>query len=231
VAGLKAVGRQVRGFDRVPSPNLKDFIVGDLTDAAAVAKATSRVGAIIHLAAVPDDDDFMTRLLPNNIIGLYNLLEAARVSGVKRVVLASTGQVVWWQLLEGPWPIKSEVLYTPRDWYAVTKITAEAAGMTYARNQGAAVIAVRLGWFPRTPEHAAELASTERGPNVYFSPGDAGRFFSQAITADLKPGFTPLYAASRPRTRPIFDMQLARDLLDWEPQDLWPTGSEHLLAS
>ena len=230
VAGLIARGWQVRGFDRVPASNASEFVVADLSDSAALVKAANGAGAIIHLAAFPDDDDFMTRLLPNNIIGLYNLLEAARTTGIKRVILASTGQVVWWPLLEGPWPVAVDVPYAPRDWYAVTKVAAEAAGQAYARNYAMAVLAIRLGWFPRTPAHAAELASTERGPNLYFSPGDAGRFFTRTIEADLAPGFKAVYAASRPVKTPVFDLEATQQLLGWEPLDQWPTGSEHLLS-
>lgn len=231
VAGLRARGRRVRGFDLHPSPGADEALVGNLTDAVALKEAAQGVGAIVHLAAWPDDDEFMTRLLPNNIIGLHHLLEAARQNQVRRVVLASTGQVVWWPLLEGPWPVKVEVPYAPRDWYAVTKVAAEMAGQAYSRNYGMAVIAVRLGWFPRTPEHAAELASTERGPNVYFSPGDAGRFFAAAVEAKLAAGFYPVYAASRPLGDDVFDLAHTRELLGWEPRDQWPTGSEHLLQT
>lgn len=230
VNGLVAAGRQVRGFDRTPTPGLKDFVVGDLTDRDAVQRAASGVGGVVHLAAFPDDDDFLRYLVPSNIVGLYNVLEAARTSGVKRVVLASTGQVVWWRLLEGPWPLEVDIPYSPRDWYAVTKIAAEAAGQAYARNHAMSILAIRLGWFPRTREHAAELASTDRGPNLYFSPGDAARFFSRAIEAPLEPGFAPVYAASRPIDRMMFDLEHTKRLLGWEPQDQWPTGSEHLLA-
>ena len=229
VRGLLEIGRTVRAFDKVPAPAATEHIVGDLTDAAALRKAAEGTSAIVHLAAVPDDDDFLTQLLPNNIIGVHNLLEAARLAGVKRVVLASSGQVVWWQLLDGPWPIGLDAPYTPRDWYAVTKVAAEMAGKAYARKYDMSVIAVRLGWFPRTREHAAELVSTERGPNVYFSPGDAARFFSRAVEAPLEPGFYPVYAASRPITREMFDLEGSGRLLGWEPRDQWPTGAEPLL--
>jgi len=231
VDGLRAGGRLVRGYDRLPTPGTADFLTGDVGDAALLCQAAKGVEAIVHLAAVPDDDDFLTKLLPSNIVGLHNVLEAARECGVKRVILASTGQVVWWQLLQGPWPIMSEVPYTPRDWYAITKVCAEMAGQVYARKYDMTVIAVRLGWFPRTPEHAAELASTARGPNLYFSPGDAGRFFHRAVEAALPAGFTALYAASRPKEKAVFDLTAAKRLLDWEPLDQWPTGSEHLLGS
>jgi uronate dehydrogenase len=230
VLGLITGGYTVRGFDRVPTPHVPDFVVADLSDRAALDQAISGVGAIIHLAAVPDDDDFLSRLVPNNIVGLHHVLEAARAHGIKRVVLASSGQVVWWQILEGPWPIGVDVPCTPRGWYAITKVAAEAAGQTYARNYGMSVIAVRLGWFPRTREHAVELASSEGGPDLYLSPSDAGQFFAKTMAAPLETGFWVVYAASKPLTRAIFDLEPARRLLDWQPQDQWPTGAEHWLA-
>jgi uronate dehydrogenase len=229
VSGLQAAGWLVRGFDRLPTPGPVESIVGDLTDAAALRKAAAGAGAIIHLAAVPDDDDFLTRLLPSNLIGLHNILEAARQEGVSRVLLASTGQVIWWRLLEGPWPIPPDAPYEPRGWYSVTKVAAEAAGQTYARNYGMTVLALRLGWFPRTPEHVAEVGGTVRAPNIYLSPGDAGRFFARAMEAPLEPGFAVLFVASRPTDRIILDLEATKRLLGWEPQDQWPSGAEHLL--
>src|SRR5262245_16097112 len=91
VRELKARGPRVRGFDRAPSPGADESVVGDITDADAVRRAVAGVGAVVHLAATPDDDDFLTRLLPNNIVGVYQVLEAARAAGVRRLVLASSG--------------------------------------------------------------------------------------------------------------------------------------------
>lgn len=229
VAGLMGAGWQVRGFDLRPTSGCSESVVGDLTDAAAVRAAAEGVGAIIHMAAVPDDDDFLERLLPSNIVGLHHVLEAARLAGVPRVVLASTGQVVWWQLLEGPWPIEPDAPISPKHWYAATKVLAEAAGQVYARSHGLTVVALRLGWFPRTPEHAVELNETPRGPNVYLSPGDAARFFVRAIEAPLEQGYSVVWLASRPLNQQLFNLEPTTCLIGWEPRDQWPTGSEHLL--
>ena len=229
VAGLTAAGWHVRGFDCRPTPAIDDAVVGDLTDAAAVRKAVTGVGAVIHLAAVPDDEDFLTRLLPSNLIGLHHVLEAVRLEGVHRVVLASSGQVVWWRLLEGPWPIPPDAPISPRHWYSVTKVAAEAAGQAYARSFGLAVLALRLGWFPRTREHVAEVGQTERAPDVYLSPGDAGRFFARVMDAPFEPGYAVVFVASQPLNRVIFDLEPTKRLLGWEPRDQWPTGVEHLL--
>src|SRR5204863_1575079 len=116
-----ARGHKVRGFDRMPTPGVADAVVADITDADAARRAVAGVRTLIHLAATPDDDDFLTQLAPNNIVGAYQIMEAARAAGVRRYLLASSGQVVWWQRFRGPLPIGPDVPPTPRGWYAATK--------------------------------------------------------------------------------------------------------------
>ena len=231
VAALVQAGWNARGFDRVPTPGTKDFIVGDLTDFAALRRAAQGAATLIHLGATPDDDDFMARLLPNNLAGLHHALEAAREAGVRRVLLASTGQVNWWQQIEGPWPIHPNDPVTPKHWYAVTKVAAEAAGRVFARSAAMTVLALRLGWCPRTHAQVAEIAADKRGPDTYLSPGDAGRFFVRAVAADLPPGFSTLFVASRPTRTAVFDLAPTAALLNWTPQDQWPAGAEDGLAA
>src|SRR5438445_7587019 len=83
VRELMARGHRVRGFDRLTTPGVAEAIVGDITDAAAVRRAVAGVQTLIHLAATPDDDDFLTQLAPNNIIGAYQNMEAARAARVR----------------------------------------------------------------------------------------------------------------------------------------------------
>jgi nucleoside-diphosphate-sugar epimerase len=226
VAELTSRGHRVRGFDRVLTPGAAEAVVADLADAEAVGRAAEGVEAVVHLAATPDDDDFLTQLLPNNIVGVYHVLEAARRAGVRRVVLASSGQVVWWQRFRGPLPITADAPPTPRGWYACTKLFQEAAGCAYAEAHGLSVVAARLGWCPRDAAHVAELARTDWGPDVYLSPGDAGRFFACAVEAPLDLRFVVVHACSRPLRQVVYDAGPARDLLGYEPRDTWPEGVE-----
>ena len=225
VRELKTRGHFVRGFDLVPSPRADESIVESLTDADAVREAASGMDVLIHLAATPDDDDFLTRIVPNNIIGVYNVLEAARLANVKRVVLASSGQVVWWQRFTGPMPITVDVQPTPRGWYAAAKLFAEGAGRAYVEAHGLNVIAVRLGWCPRDKAHVAELGNTEWGPDVYLSPGDAGRFFACAVEAIGPIRFEVVYVCSKPLKSMVYDPEPARKL-GYEARDLWPAGAD-----
>src|SRR5437867_2073493 len=74
-------GESVRGFDRVPTPGTTESVTGDIAEMEAVRRAMQGVQTVIHLAATPDDDDFMAKLLPNNIVGTYNVMEAAQQAG------------------------------------------------------------------------------------------------------------------------------------------------------
>lgn len=221
---LLAAGWHVRGFDRAPSP-AGASIVADLADMRALERVMAGAAALVHLAATPDDDDFAARLLPDNLLGLHNVLEAAKAAGVPRVVLASSGQVNFVQQNAGPWPIRVSDPISPRGWYAVTKVALEAAGQIHARMTGHAVISVRLGWCPRDRAHAAELGASFHGPHCYLSPHDAGTFFAAAVSRPVPPGHHVLYASSRPTEIAMLDLEPARALLEWEPADRWPEGA------
>ncbi len=221
---LHGRGWAVVGYDRVPG-RIGESVVGDLTDLERLQQAAVGSRVVIHLAATPDDADFMTELLPNNIVGLHHVLEASRMAGVDRIVLGSTGQVNWWQQIGGPWPVRAEDPICPRHWYAVTKVALEAAGMAYARQFGMTVIAVRLGWCPRTRAQTAELETSAHGLNVYLSPRDAGDFFVAAASAPVPQGYHLVFATSNPMETPNLDMEPAKQLLGWWPSDTWPAGS------
>jgi uronate dehydrogenase len=232
VQELQARAHPVRGFDRVPTPGLTDSVVGDLSDAAAVRRAVAGAGTVVHLAATPDDADFLTELVPNNVIGVYHVLEAAREAGVKRLVLASSGQVVWNQRTTGPWPIRADTPPTPRYWYAALKVFLEAAGRAFADKYGISVIAARLGWCPRTPEQVREICDEgDWARDAYLSPEDAGRFFACAVEASLDLHYAVVYATSRPPHIQRVDLAPARQLLGYEPQQTWPQGVETILAA
>ena len=220
---LRARGHSIRGFDRVATPGLTDMVVGTLTSEADIAKAMRDVQSVIHLAATPDDADFLAEIVPNNIIGAYHVFEEAQKVGVKRLVVASSGQVVWYQRMTGPIPIGVDVKPTPKFWYAAAKLFLEGAGRAFAEKFGMEVIAVRLGWCPRTPEQVAEIRAEQWAQDVYLSPNDAGRFFACAVEAPLKDKFAVVYATSKPK-RAMYDLETTKKLLGYEPSESWPQG-------
>ena len=101
-----------------------EFVEADIRDTDKLREACQGTKALIHLAAISDEDDFRTKLLPVNIDGVYSVFEAARQAGVSKVIFASTGQTVL-HYGKGTW-VKPEML--PRPWtiYACTKLFGEA---------------------------------------------------------------------------------------------------------
>jgi hypothetical protein len=59
---------------------------------------------------------------------------------------------------------------------------------------------------------------------VYLSPGDAGRFFVKCVEAPGGFGFQPVFVCSRFVNQEIMDLEPAKRLFGFEPQDRFPEG-------
>ena len=120
----------LRGFDHVPMPDIEDAIVGDVTDFDTVLKATQDMEAVIHLAGNPSGGAPWEDILQNNIIGTYNVFEAARQNGVRRIAFASRAGLL------APYPkdIMRTVDMTPRPetYYSISKVFGESLGYMYS---------------------------------------------------------------------------------------------------
>ncbi|MCH2662602.1 NAD(P)-dependent oxidoreductase, partial [bacterium] len=83
---------EVRGHDRVEIPYLDDTIISELDDFAAVQDDTRDIDAIAHIGGLPGGNEWEP-MLQSNFIGTYNVFEAARQNGVKRIAYASRAGV------------------------------------------------------------------------------------------------------------------------------------------
>jgi uronate dehydrogenase len=218
-------GHVVRGFARHPTPGLTDYVVGDLTDRDAVRRAVEGMDAVVHLGAYPNPADFIDVLLGPNVVGLYHICEAAVEHRVGRLVLASTVQVISGHKFRDR-AVRIEDGPAPVNHYALTKAWAELAGDMYARVHNLSVISVRIGWFPRNTGEAVRLAASEFGRDIFLSHRDSNRFLALCVESDQPPPGTSavVQAASRPTRAPRMDLEPARRVIGYEPQDTWPEG-------
>jgi uronate dehydrogenase len=218
-------GHTVRGFARRPSPGLEDFVTGDLNDRDAVRRAVDGMETVVHLGAYPNPADFIDVLLQPNVVGLYHICEAAVEFGVKRLILASSVQVISGHRFRDR-AVTVEDGPAPTNHYALTKVWAEAAGEMYARVHQLSVISVRIGWFPRNPDEARRLAASPTGPDIFLSHDDANRFHALCVESPNPPPGTSviLHASSRPARNPRMDLEPARQVIGYIPQDTWPEG-------
>jgi uronate dehydrogenase len=218
-------GHTVRGFARHPSPELHDYVVGDLSEQDAVRRAVNGMEVVVHLGAYPNDADFLSVLLEPNVRGLFHICDAAREFKVQRLSLASSLQTV---VGHGspPRPIRIEEGPAPVNHYALTKVWAEEMGKMYARVHGISVINVRIGWLPRNPKEADGLKSAEEGPDQFLSHADAQRFYERVVESE-NPGpgkAVTVFATSKPAHVERLELEPARRILGYEPQDVWPNG-------
>jgi UDP-glucose 4-epimerase len=142
------------------------IVRGDILDLPGLISAVrdNRVGRIIHLAAFLGEEVQRrpysgVRL---NLMGTANILEVARLEGVSRVVLASSGTVFLGSVTEGLQKIDETIQPNPLSIYAATKIGSEFLGRTYADRYGLAFVCVRYvgGLYGPTP--VALKATRER---------------------------------------------------------------------
>ena len=158
-----------------------EFILADIRDLAAVQRACEGVRAVVHLAAVSDEDDFHTRLLPVNVAGTYNVFEAARQAGVRKVVFTSTAQTVL-NYPRGEF-ITPEMAVRPATVYACTKIFGEALARYYSDIHGLSMICIRLSWFH--PPESALLRERIDMRAKWCSPRDLAQLITKSIRADV----------------------------------------------
>lgn len=224
VRALADAGHEVRGLDfasRTDSP--RQFFAGSITDPEGVARAMEGMDTVVHLAAIPDDADFMEVLLEPNVIGPYRIFEAAVAAGVRRVVVASSIQV------NAPWSSEDEVIRiedTPllNNHYALTKLWAEDLALFYAQKRHLSTIAVRIGWYPREARNIEDNPLLPVLMNWYLSRRDASDFFRRCVESPRpEAGHREvLFAVGRQKHPPCFDLSRSEAVLGYVPRDTYP---------
>jgi uronate dehydrogenase len=204
----------LRLFDLQPGPAQGDdeVLVGDIRDFDALRQACQGVKAMIHLAAISDEADFRTRLLPMNLEGVYNAFEAARQAGVRKVIFISTGQTVL-RYAKTTW-VTPEMPVRPWTIYACTKIFGEALARYYSEQHGLSMICIRLCWFQ--PYDSPLLRQPGDIQREWCSPRDFAQLLLKSLRADVS--FAIFFGVSN-NTGRFWDISNAQQLVGYEPQD------------
>jgi len=129
-----------------PAHAQEEAVQCDLADAAAVRALVEGVDAIVHLGGVSVERPF-EEILPANIQGTFNIYEAARRHGVRRVVFASSNHVIGYYR-QGD-VIDADVPLRPDGYYAVSKAFGEQLSRFYFDRYGIETVCLRIGFsFP-----------------------------------------------------------------------------------
>jgi uronate dehydrogenase len=164
-------------------------VPADVVDPAAVYELLAGADAVVHLGGVADEAAFATLAGPN-LSGTFNVLEAARRHGVRRVVYASSNRITGCyspeDTLTGDEPVRPDGLY------GATKAFGEALGRLYVDRFGLEFVSVRIGSFEQRPHDARQLST-------WLSHGDCVRVFEAALSAEGNVGFHVVYGVSANR--------------------------------
>ncbi|MCL6649513.1 MAG: NAD-dependent epimerase/dehydratase family protein [Chloroflexi bacterium] len=120
----------------IESPHFQ-LIVGDLLDRPSLTAAMAGVEIVAHLAANADVRhglEHPERDLQQNTIATFNVLEAMRAAGVRRIAFASTGSVygepsVFPTPEDAPFPVQTSL-------YAASKVAGEGLITAYCEGFG-----------------------------------------------------------------------------------------------
>ncbi|CAD6545791.1 Uronate dehydrogenase [Paraburkholderia hiiakae] len=128
----------------------------DLSDREAVMQLVEGVDAIVHLGGISIDAPF-DDLLEANIRGTYNLYEAARKHGIKRIVYASSNHVTGFHPVTSV--LDTDAAHRPDSLYGVTKCFGESLSRYYFDRFGMETVCLRIGSSFEEPKNARMLVT------------------------------------------------------------------------
>lgn len=249
VAHLQALGYSILNVDlkALDVPGINTLIT-DITDSGQVFNAlTTHFGfegydkgqppsapdAVVHFAAVPrvlinPDNTTYT----DNVIGTYNVIEAAMKLGVRKVIIASSETTYGVCFAEGDkdyhsFPLEEDYDSDPMDSYGLSKVVNEKTARAFAMRYNADIYALRIGnviephEYSNFPGYLADPMCRKRNAWSYIDARDLGEIVhlclqkngmgyqvfnavNDTITANLPTSeFLATYCPNTPVTRPM----------------------------
>ena len=188
------------------------FVEMDIREVDAFVDVCRGIDTVVHLAAFPGGRaEFYDTLLELNIIGGYNAFHAAHTAGCRRLVFASTIDVVGGYEEEADVPWDRPVC--PTTVYGATKCWGEALGRVYAHTHGLSCICVRLC----NPNYKQDGDWDPDDLRSGLSHRDAAQLIGRCVDVE-EVDFAIVNGISNHR-RGRLDLEISREVLGYEPQD------------
>jgi uronate dehydrogenase len=163
----------------------EECVQAPLQDKDAVVRLLAGVDAVVHLGGVSTEQPWEP-ILQANIIGAYNVYEAARLNGVRRIVFASSNHVMGFHrqdtVVDADSPVRPDGLY------GLSKAFGEDLARMYFDRFGIESVIVRIGSSFPEPRDRRMLAT-------WLSFDDLERLVMAALTAPVV-GYSVIYGVS-----------------------------------
>ncbi len=192
-----------------------DHVAADLADYDRAPPIMDGVDTVLHMAGDRRVRGDWESILNANIIGIRNILEAAKDAGARRVVFASSNHAMGMYDRDGDWPVYPSMPVRPDSLYGATKAIGEVLGRYYYDAFGLSFIALRIGWFAEEPWMATDQPV---GRAMWLSPRDTVNVVRGAIETEVP--FGVYYAVSNNPDR-RWDITNTMIDLGYRPVDRW----------
>jgi UDP-glucose 4-epimerase len=219
VRRLVAVGHTVRVLDNCSSGDAAylggvdaELVKGDIRDPDALDAALDGMQSAVHLAAAGSVVQSVADPAANfdvNVVGTFQVLDAARRSGAERVVLASTGGAL---IGEATPPVNERSVPKPISPYGASKLAGEGYAHAFAKAYGLGTVALRFAnaYGPWSAHKRGAVTSFFKAihagePIVIYGDGSASRDYThvddiahaiELAVSRMVPGGTVLHIAS-----------------------------------
>jgi uronate dehydrogenase len=195
----------------------EEYMRADIASMEEVNPIVRGVDAIVHLGGFSVEGPW-DAILQANIMGFYNVLEAARAAGVKRFLVATSNHAVGFYRRDET--IDHRVYPKPDSRYGVSKVFNEAMASLYADKYGMEIFNIRIGNVNPRPVDKRRLS-------IWLSPRD----LAQLVTIGIEHPevrFEIVYGVSGNRRSWYDNSNAAR--LGYKPQDDSEAYAQEVLA-
>jgi len=196
-------------------PN-ETYISADLSNLPAMVGLLKDADMVVHFGAIGDEAPF-DDILQSNIVGAYNIWEAAYKNGVRRVVYASSIHAVGMHKKTDF--IGIDAAHRPDTYYGLAKCFAEDLASLYWDKRGVESVCMRI--------LSCAQVSNARAVGSWLSYADLIQLVEKSITTQVT-GFSIVYGVSDNDRAPV-DNTLASHL-GFKPKDNAEQFSENIFA-
>ena len=196
-------------------PN-ETYISADLSNLPAMMGLLKDADMVVHFGAIGDEAPF-DDILQSNIVGAYNIWEAAYKNGVRRVVYASSIHAVGMHKKTDF--IGIDAAHRPDTYYGLAKCFAEDLASLYWDKRGVESVCMRI--------LSCAQVSNARAVGSWLSYADLIQLVEKSITTQVT-GFSIVYGVSDNDRAPV-DNTLASHL-GFKPKDNAEQFSEKIFT-
>lgn len=194
----------------------ESYVKADLTSLEQMEAVLDNADMVVHFGAIGDEAPF-EQILGPNIVGAYNVWEAAHRNGVRRVVYASSVHAVGMHSKRDF--IGTDAPHRPDTFYGLAKCFAEDLGSLYWDKRGVESVCMRI--------FSCAQVNNPRSLGTWLSYDDLIHMVQQSINTPVT-GFTVVYGISN-NDRTVVDNTKA-SFLGYRPNDNAEQFADDILA-